>query len=395
MAYCRIEVKKLSRLSRTSPPGNTLAYINREQGYAPAQASMDYIMRAGHRVQQREDLVEKGAGNLPEWAATAATFFAKAEVYKRANGRLATSWIVTLPRELSQAQNSALVRDFLTTQLRDHPYAYAIHESLASDGQLNPHVHVLFSERTNDGISRTAAQYFARANRDHPEHGGAAKERFFSERRAIGRIKESFCDLANVHLEQAGVAARLAPESLKARGVEREAEPRLPPSHSTKSKYRGVNTPAWQQVLDARQARDRQHEHEQARAQWEQRKAQLGITDIHTLDKEQFLQQMYARTREGQPGRYQTLEQLQAERDASAATLQTLDRHQKALTTELAVLEARERMGREVPAGAYARINMLLHEGLAMGLEEGNTQGHGIQFHARGKRKEQGLDLSP
>ena len=37
------------------------------------------------------------------------------------------------------------------------------------------HAHLIFSERTNDGIERSAAQWFKRYNAKEPEKGGARK----------------------------------------------------------------------------------------------------------------------------------------------------------------------------------------------------------------------------
>ena len=53
------------------------------------------------------------------------------------------------------------------------PYTLAIHRG---DGE-NPHAHLMFSERANDGIERSAEQWFRRTKRSEPEKGGARKSR--------------------------------------------------------------------------------------------------------------------------------------------------------------------------------------------------------------------------
>ena len=76
------------------------------------------------------------------------------------------------------------------------------------------------------------------------------------------------------------------PRSLEARGIEREPEPRLAPQHSTNAKLGKGMSPEWQAVLDGRTARASQRRGEQALAEaaWIVRKAELGITNVHTLN---------------------------------------------------------------------------------------------------------------
>ena len=55
------------------------------------------------------------------------------------------------------------------------PYTLAIHRGVAN-GE-NPHAHLMFSERGNDGIERSGEQWFKRHNAKAPEKGGARKSR--------------------------------------------------------------------------------------------------------------------------------------------------------------------------------------------------------------------------
>ena len=43
------------------------------------------------------------------------------------------------------------------------------------DGNDQPHVHLMFNERLQDGIERDPEQYFKRYNSKNPERGGAKK----------------------------------------------------------------------------------------------------------------------------------------------------------------------------------------------------------------------------
>ena len=59
------------------------------------------------------------------------------------------------------------------------PYTLALHKGEAEtpDKPDNPHAHLMFSERGNDGIARSAEQWFKRHNPTAPARGGARKSR--------------------------------------------------------------------------------------------------------------------------------------------------------------------------------------------------------------------------
>jgi hypothetical protein len=81
------------------------------------------------------------------------------------NGRVYTELEISLPRELTQEQREELVSQFVEKTLgKNFTYSYAIHNPLARDGEQNPHVHLMFSERKLDGIDRDEAQHFKRYN---------------------------------------------------------------------------------------------------------------------------------------------------------------------------------------------------------------------------------------
>ena len=86
----------------------------------------------------------------------------------------------------------------------------------------------------------------------------------------------------NVHLEYAGLAARVHPGRLDARGLDRSPEPKLLPSESRAYREQGSVSPRMQQVLDSRAARATEgreaREQAQARRYWKGRKGELGIT---------------------------------------------------------------------------------------------------------------------
>ncbi|SDF61367.1 MobA/MobL family protein [Sporolituus thermophilus] len=214
---------------------------------ASAQAKYEYITRTGrYRAGQRKnDLIHVESQNMPEWAKeNPAEFWEAADRYERANGNTYRQIIAALPVELTHEEHVELVREFVQKHLTNHTVTFAIHENAAFlatalgdnfDGehilQKNPHVHIIFSERVNDGIERPAEQYFRRYNPKQPELGGAKKERSWSSLDRAGKLRElreSWTEIQNRALERAGHEARVDHRTLAEQGVDREPEPRIP-----------------------------------------------------------------------------------------------------------------------------------------------------------------------
>ena len=130
-----------------------------------------YIERSGRFTPERYgEIGEHETGNLPAWAEDSAVkFFAAADAHERANGTAYREFELALPKELTETQWAGLVRGFVAQELGErHAFSWAIHEPRGH----NPHVHIMFSERTRDGIERGEEQYFRRANSKSPERGG-------------------------------------------------------------------------------------------------------------------------------------------------------------------------------------------------------------------------------
>jgi hypothetical protein len=239
----------------------------------------------------REDLVAEGTRNLPAWAeGNPHTYFRAAEQYERTNGVAFEEWKITLPQELSHAQNKALVEDLLDTIAGDRlPCTYAFHAPTTIDGrQEQPHIHLLISGRITDGHARTPAQHFKRWNSQQPERGGAQKDARMNHQGAVKAHRLMISDMLNVHLELHGHVARVHPDSLESRGIARKPEPKLLPSESAAYREKGEVSPTMAEVLRIREARaqDPPAEQNNAHQYWEQRKAFLGITrDMSRADK--------------------------------------------------------------------------------------------------------------
>lgn len=180
-------------------------------------AKVAYVLREGKYERGRDDLVASGSGNLPAWAeGDARALFAAADVYERVNGRLFVEVESALPNELDAKQCGALVRSWVEELTSGGlPHAYAVHAGRPkSPGEpANPHVHVVLSERANDGIARDAAGWFRRANRKDPASGGAAKDRRLKDRSWVEATRGRWERLVNSHLERAGRPERITAES--------------------------------------------------------------------------------------------------------------------------------------------------------------------------------------
>lgn len=176
-------------------------------------------------------------GNMPAWAqADPLQFWTEADQRERKNGAIYREFELALPNELTPAQARDLVREFVAQEIGDkHAYTFAIHNGTAAlDGvQNNRNAHIMFSERTLDGIERGPDLFFKRANKKNPELGGCVKGNVAAtaaERKAaLVDLRERFADLTNAHLERHGHSDRVTHLSLKDQGIERPAERHLGP----------------------------------------------------------------------------------------------------------------------------------------------------------------------
>lgn len=201
-------------------------------GKGNAASHADYIAREEKYAREKDnDLEYKASGNMPAWAAHKPTEFWKAaDTFERANGCTYREIEIALPRELTPTQRLELVRDFVQQEIGDrHAYQFAIHNPQAAiEGGEQPHAHIMFSERLNDGIERDPQQYFKRANSKEPERGGAKKVRFGetpTERKEyLVAQRERWATLQNDTLERYQHPDRVDARSLKAQGIEREPE---------------------------------------------------------------------------------------------------------------------------------------------------------------------------
>jgi len=196
-------------------------------GGVSARAAHAYVTRDDeYSDEDRDPAIHIESGHMPSWAEDdAGTYWDAADLYERANGRLYVSADFALPRDLSVADQIALARDFAEsiTAAERLPYTLAIHAGHDADGHAhNPHAHLMFSERRNDGFERSREDWFRRANQNDPQRGGAPKSRTFHGREWVEQAREKWATLTNAMLEARGRAERVDHRSYTRQGIDRE-----------------------------------------------------------------------------------------------------------------------------------------------------------------------------
>ncbi|MBO9745970.1 MobA/MobL family protein [Xanthomonas phaseoli pv. dieffenbachiae] len=102
---------------------------------------------------------------MPTWAQHEPhLFWRAADQYERSNGSTYREIEAAFPRQLS-AEGRLRVVAALIDRIpgKFHAYTWGIHNQIASDGGEQPHVHLIWSERIQDGIDRSPERFFARA----------------------------------------------------------------------------------------------------------------------------------------------------------------------------------------------------------------------------------------
>ena len=184
-----------------------------------AAAKSDYVTREGKYGRDAGEVEHVEHGHMPEWAADDhRRYWQAADAGERANGRLFVEVQVALPVELDREQRRELAKTFARrlTDGEQLPYTVAIHRGLSRkpDTPDNPHVHIVLSERSNDGQARSAETWFRRANRKNPERGGARKVSHLQAREWPESIRQGWAAECNRALQRAGRPERIDPRTL-------------------------------------------------------------------------------------------------------------------------------------------------------------------------------------
>ena len=116
--------------------------------------------------------------NMPSWVKDPIEFWQAADTFERANAKAYMEYEIALPNEFTPDQRKTLIETFLDKHIapQQYPHSYAIHNVKSRlSGEEQPHCHLMFSLKADDGIERTAEQYFKRYNPQDPAKGGAKK----------------------------------------------------------------------------------------------------------------------------------------------------------------------------------------------------------------------------
>ena len=115
---------------------------------------------------------------MPSFVKDPIEFWQAADTYERANAKAYIEYETALPNEFTQEQRKTLIETFFDKHIvpQQYPHSYALHNVKSRiSGEDQPHCHLMFSLKANDGIERTAEQYFKRYNPKEPSKGGAKK----------------------------------------------------------------------------------------------------------------------------------------------------------------------------------------------------------------------------
>ena len=180
-----------------------------------ACAKNEYIEREGRYAADREEREHVEHGHMPAWAQDDPhAYWQAADAHERANGRLYSEIQFALPRELDAGGRRALAGAFAEQVCGGErlPYTLALHRG-GPDVE-NPHAHLMFSERGNDGIARSEEQWFKRHNPKAPAQGGARKSRAAKAGDWLDTTRQAWEQAANRALAQAGREERIDGRSL-------------------------------------------------------------------------------------------------------------------------------------------------------------------------------------
>ena len=190
-----------------------------------AQPHFNYIMALGRYAKKSDEIEYTENGNMPSWAKhNPAELWECADLFERKNGSTYREHVVGLPRELNKEQRLALVKEWITQEVGNKPYSVALHNVIASDGEQQPHIHLMFCERLQDGIERTPQQFFKRYNSKDPSKGGARKDNTGKtpQQREL-EIKAQrlrWQEMANRHLLEAGFEPSIDVRNWKDKGLD-------------------------------------------------------------------------------------------------------------------------------------------------------------------------------
>lgn len=215
-------LKKVEEKKKVTNAETHVEYINREKAY---ERRGGCIFHSHH---------------LPKWAKDdPKKFFKMADKYEGVGNRRYVEIEFALPNELKTVEEyRQIIEAFIAKHLKDHYFAYAIHEKtgILSEEQRHPHVHIMFSERLIDEVEkrreRTAANFFkypARRKKDGTEptfeekyRRGSPRDRKWCNHQYVCEMRADLAKIENEVLAKNGFSIRVDHRTLKAQQEEAE-----------------------------------------------------------------------------------------------------------------------------------------------------------------------------
>lgn len=224
MAFYRFELKHIGRALGKSGQSVISAAAYRSGQKLKRTATNAAAYRAGDTLGEADYSRKRhvlhteilAPTHAPGWVYDRETLWNEVERREnRKNSRFAYEFLVHLQRELSPAQNLALLYDFIGSEItaRGLVADLSIHDTRARDGKSNLHAHILITTRP---VSATGWE----------KH----KDRSWNTPAELKTLRQSWAEHINRVLDVAGVTDRVTPESLKNRGIDRLPEPKIGPS---------------------------------------------------------------------------------------------------------------------------------------------------------------------
>lgn len=177
--------------------------------YRAGVALDDARQNMRHDYTQRRDVLHAeilAPDHAPAWALDRQALWSSVDAAeKRKDAQTAREVEVSLPRELSEQERLALVRDWIEREfvVRGMVADFAIHSPTAGDGEEQPHCHILLTTRVIEG------DWFGK------------KERAWNDKALLEHWRESWAVACNAALEDAGSEARVDHRSLAEQGISR------------------------------------------------------------------------------------------------------------------------------------------------------------------------------
>lgn len=181
--------------------------------------------------------------NAPAWMLDRSELWNHVEqIERRKDAQLCREFNVALPLELDRGQQLALARDFVRRELVDKGMVVQLNLHNLEGG--NPHFHVMATTRAIEGS------------------GFGKKERSWNSKEQLQGWREAWANLANAHLELAGLGVRIDHRSLREQGTTmREAAAHLGPHAAAVERRTGQSS----RIRQDRQVADREVMVERAR----------------------------------------------------------------------------------------------------------------------------------